>query len=86
MTADANKTFESFPIWGDVCRVEGRELEYDEESQAFFDDAEALKEAQDLRSFKCVKCPEPGFRAKTLKELRGHLSLRHKVPSLPTFS
>ncbi|KAJ1473194.1 hypothetical protein T484DRAFT_1913446, partial [Baffinella frigidus] len=82
MTADVTKTFESFPIWGDVCRVEGRELYYDEESQSFFDDDVALKETLALRSFACVKCPPapaPGYKATTLKDLRGHLSLRHKV-------
>ena len=50
MTADTSKSFESFPIWNDVCRVEGRELYYDEESQSFFDDKEALAEMLTLRS------------------------------------
>jgi hypothetical protein len=83
MTANSTKTFEAFPIWGDVCRVDGRELEYDEDSQSFFDDDDALREVQELRSFKCIKCPAPSFQARTLKELRTHLTLRHKVRSRP---
>jgi len=34
MTADHTKTFDSFSIWGDVCRSGGKDLKYDEASQS----------------------------------------------------
>jgi hypothetical protein len=34
MTADHTKTFDSYSIWGDVCRSGGKDLKYDEASQS----------------------------------------------------
>mgnify|MGYP001975840826 CR=1 FL=1 len=46
MTASVDKEFEDFQIWGDgsaaVCKIEGRELPFDEPAQAFFDDKRML--------------------------------------------
>jgi hypothetical protein len=87
MTASVEKEFEDFQIWGDgsaaVCKIEGRELPFDEPAQAFFDDKRMLDEVKFLRSLTCPKCPQPpgkgAFVAKDLKELAAHTQTHHGV-------
>jgi hypothetical protein len=83
MTASKDKVYEDFQIWGDVCKVDGRELAFDEPAQAFFDDKKMLEEIKFLRSLSCAKCPPPpakgSFVAKNLKELKQHTETHHGV-------
>jgi hypothetical protein len=83
MTTVADKPFAEYQIWGSVCKVDGRELPYDEPAQAFFDDAKIFQEIKFLRSLACPKCPQPpgkgSFVAKDLQELKQHTLTHHGV-------
>jgi hypothetical protein len=83
MTADSDKSFDDFQIWNNVCKVQGRELLFDEPSQAFFDDEKMLNEIKFLRSFACPRCPPPpargSFVAKDRKDLKQHTETHHGV-------
>jgi len=83
MTAETEKKYSDFTIWGDVCKVDGRELPFDDASQAFFDDKKMFDEIKFVRSFACPKCtPPPGkgsFVGKDLKELKQHTETHHGV-------
>ena len=71
MTTDADKPFAEYQIWGNVCRVDGRELPFDEQAQAFIDDAKFLQEIKFLRS---ITESEPDWAA-----------VKAKMPSLAKF-
>ncbi|EKX32395.1 hypothetical protein GUITHDRAFT_148660 [Guillardia theta CCMP2712] len=83
ITSDKTRSFDDFPMWGDICRVDGRDLSFDEPSQAFFHDLQALDRISSLRSFACGKCPPPpsrgSFVAKDKKELKSHMQSFHGV-------